>query len=84
MTAASPCPLSMARWRGVLPARSAVLRRVLGRPSGGRRRMFRKAPLPVVAARWSGCWFARSRALICTSAPLVAPAVRVYAHQLHA
>lgn len=34
-TAASPCPLSIAKCNGVIPARSAVLSRVLGRPSGG-------------------------------------------------
>lgn len=67
-TAASPCPLSIARCRGVMPARSRVLRRVLGRPSGGRRRMLRNATLPVVAARCSGCWLARSLALIWVSA----------------
>lgn len=64
VTAASPCPLSMARCNGVLPARSAPFSRVFGRPSGGLSRICRKAWEPVVAARWRGCWEARSLALI--------------------
>lgn len=53
-TAASPWPLSIARCNGVIPALSAVFRRVLGRPSGGFRRSWRRDTEPVVAARWSG------------------------------
>lgn len=63
-TAAAPCPDSIARWRGVFPARSAPFRRVFGRPSGGFNRIWRKDVEPVVAARWRGNWEARSLALI--------------------
>ena len=52
--AASPCPLSIAKCNGVIPALSAVFRRVRGRPSGGLRRSWRRDTDPVVAARWRG------------------------------
>ena len=63
-TAAAPCPDSIARCSGVLPARSGPFRRVGFRPGGGCRRRERKASEPVVAARWRGYCDALSLTLI--------------------
>ena len=70
MQAASPCPDSIARCSGVLPARSCPLRRVLGLPSGGLRRICNIATEPVVAALWRGNWDALSLALIYPYLPI--------------
>src|ERR1700743_3417712 len=51
ITAASPCPDSIARCSGVLPTRSPVFKRGFGLPSGGFSKSAIKAVEPVVAAR---------------------------------
>jgi len=62
ITAASPCPDSIARCSGVLPTLSPVFKRGFGLPSGGFSKSAIKAVDPVVAARcllvhqYGGSW----------------------------